>query len=106
VRKVDYLERRRTMSETSEVEGQIIRYSDETLKQAIQQLEDALGALEKLKAEGKDADEVEGQIIRYSDKTLKQAIQQVESALSALGKLKAESKPAREVEAQTSRFNG
>ena len=57
-------------------------WSDETLKQAIQQIENALAALAKLDAKREPA-EVEGQRL-YSDETLKQAIEQVKSALAAL----------------------
>lgn len=70
-----------------EVEGQARAYSDENLKQAIQQVEDALSALQKLKAEGGSTAEVEGQARLYSDENLKQAVQQVEAALAALQKL-------------------
>ena len=74
----------RRIEEAPEVEGQAIRWSaDETLKQAITQVENALATLAKLDAKREPA-EVEGQGRFYSDETLKQAIEQVKSALAAL----------------------
>jgi len=53
-------------TQQAEVEGQIRSYSDENLKQAITQLEDALAALTKLKANAESAPEVEGQKMHYN----------------------------------------
>ena len=83
----------------AEVEGQrFVGYSDETIKQAIQQVENALAALAKLDAKREPA-EVEGQYRAYSDETLKQAVEQVKSALEALKAVQAE------VEGQGYRFH-
>jgi hypothetical protein len=79
----------RRIGEAPEVEGQFIRWSDENLKQAITQVENALAALAKLNTR-REPTEVEGQWKSWSDENLKQAIEQVKSALAALKALQPE----------------
>jgi hypothetical protein len=84
--------------QTIEVEGQHFGFSDENLKQAVQQVEDAIAALQKLRV--KSTAEVEGQLSGFSDENLKQAIEQVESALASLRKLQGAARSAAQVEGQ------
>ena len=58
-------------------------WSDETLKTTIDQLQDTLAALQKLKTGA----QVEGQGYGWSDETLPTTIDQLQDALAALQKL-------------------
>ena len=76
-----------------EVEGHVYRsWSDERLKQAIQQAEGAVSTLRTLDSPPAQSDsgdgEVEGQAFRsWSDERLKQAIQQTQGAVTTLRRL-------------------
>jgi hypothetical protein len=59
-------------------------WSDETLKQAVEQVQDALEALRKLQVpEGEEA-EVEAHSIAWSDENLKRAVTSLRNALQTL----------------------
>jgi len=68
-------------------------YSDENLKQAIAQLEDALASLRALEPQAAEDADVEAHRTYWSDESLKQAITQLENALAELRKL-SEQQPA------------
>ena len=74
-----------------DTEGHAVRWSDETLKQAIAQVTGALTALQQLDTQpqsgtgtGDSDDDTEGHAIRWSDETLKCAIVPVAGRLAGL----------------------
>ena len=73
--------------ERDEVQGHFRAWSDETLKQGIEEVERALAGLRELDTtEGED--DVQGHMQRaWSDETLKQAVAKVEDALTSLRQL-------------------
>ena len=87
--------------EDTEVEAHLVaRWSDEKLKQAITQLEDALSSLRALETEdGEDADVKAHRWSGYSDENLKQAIAQLEDALASLRALEPQAGEDADVEA-------
>jgi hypothetical protein len=75
------------MHESNDVEAQrLAMWSDERLKQAIEQTQAALGTLTQLRENDVEAHRVAA----WSDERLKQAIEQTESALAALKALATE----------------
>ena len=66
-----------------DLEGHGYGLSDENLKQAISQVQDALQVLRQLQPTH-DQDDVHGHISSWSDENLKQAITRLENALAAL----------------------
>jgi polyhydroxyalkanoate synthesis regulator phasin len=67
-----------------DVQGHSASWSDENLKQAIAEVEDALAKLRDLDAPG---DDVQGHASMYSDETLKQAIESLSEAVASLRNL-------------------
>jgi hypothetical protein len=83
-----------------EVEGQRVSRSDLRLKQAVDQVEDALASLQEL-----DGPEVEGQRLSRSDERLKKAIDRLDGALGELNRLQgALGEDRGEVEGQRFKF--
>ena len=81
---LDSLRESKTADTAADVEAHRSYYSDENLKQAIQQVESALDALRQVAAQQEDDADVEAHRSYYSDESLKQAIQQLEKALRGL----------------------
>jgi hypothetical protein len=67
-----------------DVQGHSSSWSDENLKQAISQVQDALQVLRQLEPTQAEDDDVEGHGYSLSDKNLKQAVSRLENALAAL----------------------
>jgi uncharacterized protein YacL (UPF0231 family) len=70
-----------------DVEGHAYSWSDENLKQAISQIQDALQVLRQLEPSQAE-DDVEGHAYSWSDENLKQAVSRLENALAALRALR------------------
>jgi hypothetical protein len=70
-----------------DVEGHAYGWSDENLKQAISQVQDALQVLRQLEPTH-DQDDVEGHAYSWSDENLKQAVSRLENAVAALRALR------------------
>jgi hypothetical protein len=62
--------------------------SDENLKRAISQVDDALQVLRQLQPAHDQDDDVQGHLYAWSDENLKQAVSRLETALAALRALR------------------
>jgi len=67
-----------------DVHGHFMAWSDENLKQAISQVDDALQVLRRLQPTDGQDDDVHGHWLAWSDENLKQAVSRLENALAAL----------------------
>jgi ribosomal protein L29 len=71
--------------ERDDVRGHYGTWSDEDLKQGIEEVERALAGLRELQTTQGEEDDVQGHAIRaWSDERLKQAVARVEDALASL----------------------
>jgi DNA repair exonuclease SbcCD ATPase subunit len=74
--------------EQDDVQGHSRSWSDETLKDGIQELERALAGLRELQStQGEEDDDVQGHMRAWSDERLKQAVAKVQDALAGLREL-------------------
>jgi hypothetical protein len=67
-----------------DVQGHVRNWSDETLKQGIEEVERALASLRELQTTQGEDDDVQGHVRHWSDERLKQAVATVEDALTSL----------------------